>query len=778
MKTILETVDGIKICDGVNQEHIKINNYFYVDMCDATKLQHLIDDGQLMYCGILKENSNIAKFGFTNNFERTKIKFICESLNVKTYELDFTTPKRYMIDNPQLEISPENSARTIFYDIETDDRRPVANDISGKVLAETFIISIAYTMNDGTFKLYIENEDRNDPIAGEKAMLLKHLDIIEKYGNVLVGWKSRTFDDTYIRQRLRVHKLKSDKFEAIQKMDLYEIVKKHYRLPKYSLKTVCETYLDNVEEEGKTGIIQPGNGNIYNAWMSNDPNLEKYNIMDTVSLYNLDKKLELLNTYFILANIVNCPLSDTRWEGPMVDMFIIRNFKKHKNNILVPTKPSEAEVLQRRTTNEGGYCFCYNPGIHENVYLMDFKSFYPTMMASTNCCPTTFIADDQKDIHKNEDLVQIPYEMSDGTKKMTYYKKNDYGILSNIIYNLIEERDKYKYKEGKINAVKSSAIKVLANSIYGVFSDKKFRYYNLDIANSITGFCRTLMKRCIKLAEDNGFVVIQGDTDSMMIKALPQSCNVTIEQLSEKCKELFEQIKVEFNMPRNFIAIEIEENFKRMISIMKKNYAYINNDDKITIKGLQCIKSSTNPYGAKMQRELIENILTGKYELVQQQSRAEITESINTMYHNLNSGFFELDHLIMKTKMGNKRSDYDGYVIDSKTGMPKIKKDGTTQKKSIPCHVKLYDRLEKKPDIGDYIEYVIVSTGPNVAATIEEYKRDKKIDLAYYLEKFLKPMLKVLVHLKFNFEEKEYDPKLFKVVVRLNKSIVKDAEKE
>ena len=199
----------------------------------------------------------------------------------------------------------------------------------------------------------------------------------------------------------------------------------------------------------------------------------------------------------------------------------------------------------------------YVPG-HEArpVGALDFSSLYPSIMRELNICPTQYIDNGLMAKAVTEQGVKLHrhFLVEENTVFWTVDHEGDpkkFGILQVILANLIEERKKVKKLlapitkeiesikakyttppppgperdayEARLETLefqyayldaKQKAIKVIANTLYGVLGSKKSTFSNVELATIVTQTGRFALTSVIQFHERNGCLVIYGDTDS------------------------------------------------------------------------------------------------------------------------------------------------------------------------------------------------------------------------------------------------------------------------
>lgn len=784
MKTIVrarETETGIRLktrIDGkINYENIIFNNYFYMTFKDYQDYEFLIKENLKLIQKIEVVNDEYVKIILLNNFDRWKLKSKLELSGITLYEADLKAHERFLInEHPHMN---SHNMKPLFYDIETKDTSNFVKDFQGNIIATEPILCIAYEDLDGN-KYFIKNENKNDPVEGEIQLLKFHNLLIDSY-DIILGWNSKGFDDTYIKQRSEFHRLNIMNWEFINQIDYMELVKKYTSyepFEKYSLNHVSQEVLG----ENKLDELEAGNGNIYNAWLKSfegDDTLQRYNERDVSLMIQIEKKLNFLDLVYETCDYTKCFSQETLYNSIPWDLMLLQDFKKLE--MIATTKPNEEEKNVRQELKVfAAYTFCNHPGVYNNIEVFDFKSFYPTTGTQCNICFTTKIEKEYAE-KNNIPYCTIPEDThyyKDGTKvkeihfEEKYFRLDKRGIIADRFDELIGLRDFYKknkwqYKETnpdefKRFETKEQMFKILANSGYGVLAQKSFRFFDEYVANAITTWCRALIKKCEIYAKDSGFKVIQGDTDSIMI--YNEKKYITIKELEEEFKIFFDDYAKKYNVKSkvfqhkdgickdHLIVLEHEKTFPRFLAVAGKNYAALKQErdtegnpigePKISITGLECKKKNTNPLAKKLQFELIEGVLRETINI------QDFISKLKEVKEQVMNNTLDTKYLVMKQTLQKPFSEYGKPIIDKSTGLPKLNKAGEIIHAPIPAVVKLAMRLTeegKNITTGDLIEYIVESDKPINPMTVKEYEDGKDYAREYYWEKIITPVLKIIL---------------------------------
>ena len=751
------------------------NNYFYVtDITYEIAKQNGLMDRFSRYIIATSSNGKFTKIELSDNFIRSTLRDFFEHFG-KTYEADLRSNKRLLIDN-NIELNNQKIPY-LFFDIETDDRKPIRKDEKGDILVypESRILSFSGVDNKGEV-FYYELEE--DTLEAEQKLLMSIIRLFANYG-VISGWNSNGFDMPYIKQRCEIVGVHCEILEFINHLDYMEVFKKYDKKsrPSFSLNAISKEVLgeEKLEQE-------KGDGKIYATWLNDKEHLKLYNIQDSQLIYNMDKKLNFIMVSYKRADYAKCHVIETMQNSRSGDYLLLREYKKR--GIIMPSTPNKKDLEERKKKGSigGGYTNCFLPGVYKEVHVWDMKSLYPSIMQTWNISPETYVEtiEDENAVLDWSKFCITPADFENYMHRPKVFKREE-GVVPFVVRKLVEERDKIKYKieekvvvDGKEIKFKEAypdeyralyleqyARKTDANSVFGILSFPSSRYYFWEVGDAVTTCARATLKSCNMKFQEWGCRVLGGDTDSAFVEIGEN----TFEELDKRLVVHFKEFTAKYHCPVNKLLNEHEKIFSPMLFVMKKNYAYkLQGEDKIKITGMECIKSDANPYAAKMQKEFIYDILNNKV------NDEDWRNKVNSVYLKVFENQLLPADLILIKALTKMPDGYKGYIIDSKTKQPKVKKDGTLQEKAIPAHVKLASRMMSQGKdlyVGSKIRYVVVKEKPIVALSEEEFKKgkgeyrykDKKVekvfefggqyDSKYYWRRIIKPLLKVaLVYYK------------------------------
>jgi DNA polymerase-2 len=344
----------------------------------------------------------------------------------------------------------------------------------------------------------------------------------------------------------------------------------------------------------------------------------------------------------------------------------------------------------------GGYVVEPTPGLYHNVLVFDFRSLYPSIIATFKIDPLGYIV-------KDTDTV--------GNPSGTRFSRTT-TILPKIILELLDARAAAKKAD---NPYLSQAIKILMNSFYGVLGAQNCRFFSSALATSITKTGQHILKTMINyIAENTPYKVIYGDTDSLFVhagKAIPESADVIGTRISSAATEwLSKYISNTFNT-ESYLKLEYQNTFNHFFlpSVRgathgsKKHYCGSTDTGdsmELTFKGMESARSDWTELAKEFQHELYIRFFRSE----------PLDNYICEMVAKLQNGHFD-QKLIYKKRL---RKDLEEYTIN------------------VPPHVQAARLLDSSKHI---IRYYITKSGPQ---PIEKFT--SQIDYNHYIDCQLRPI--------------------------------------
>jgi len=415
-------------------------------------------------------------------------------------------------------------------------------DIETNIKA-TKIFSIAIYSKE--FKKVLIVKDGKDAFKNaetfnsEKEMLFRFKEIIlEKDFDIITGWNVIDFDFKIIKEKFSENKIDfilgrvpwecklrlSDSFFKDSDADIpgrtildgLHLAKVSFiKLEDYKLNTAAKTILG--EEKLITG---EGRWQDIEKYYKEDPqHLINYNLKDAQLAYDIVTKSKMIELTIKRTMLTRMQLDRVDASIASFDSLYLKELQKIK--VVAPT----ANVIDSDERIKGGYVREPLPGIYDNIIVLDFKSLYPSIMRTFNIDPLDYVHEKDAKKYKKEELVKAP--------NGAYFKNHD-GILPKLIQELWKQRDIAKKEKDQL---RSNAIKILMNSLFGVLANPACRFYSIDIGNAITHFGQQLIKMTAEKISERGYEVIYGDSVTKDTEIILQNSSGEIE--FKKIGELF-----------------------------------------------------------------------------------------------------------------------------------------------------------------------------------------------------------------------------------------------
>ena len=467
-----------------------------------------------------------------------------------------------------------------------------------------------------------------------------------------------------------------------------------WSFPSFSLNHVAQTLLG----EGK--LIADGAdkiAEIRRLFRDDRPALAAYNLADCRLVERIFAKTDLINFCLQRARMTGLTLGR---QGGSVAAF---------DNLYLPRLHRAGAVafdVGARSFSDaspGGYVMESQPGLYDNVLVLDFKSLYPSIIR-------TFHIDPFGMARPGDDAIP-------GFLGARFSRTQ--SILPEIITDLWRQRDRAKQEQ---NNALSQAVKIIMNSFYGVLGSGGCRFYDPQLASSITRRGHQIITRSRDWLEQQGYRVIYGDTDSLFVllgaKFSEDQSIATGRMLAQQLNRWWdEQLQQEFKL-ESLLEIEFETHFIRFLmptirgaeTGSKKRYAGSlrnrSGELELRFKGLESVRSDWTPLAQNFQRELYRRVFFGQ----------PYREYVRATAKALNAG--ELDaQLVYRKRLRRRLDEY---------------------RRNLPPHVQAARKAKK---VGRWVSYLITVNGPEPLDNLHS-----AIDYQHYADAQLAPAADGILH--------------------------------
>ncbi|MDE0953014.1 MAG: DNA polymerase II [Halioglobus sp.] len=572
-----------------------------------------------------------------------------------------------------------------------------------------------FMLGEGAQQAYIV------PCATQEAVLLAFSDWVANYDpDVLIGWNVVNFDTRYL-QRLADHlgrrlllgrerrpgywrELDEDgerytvQFPGRVILDCIELLRAaFYRFESFSLETVARQLLG----DGKRLHGNDRGAKITRQFHRDKTSLARYNLKDCELVSDIFAATAILD--FAVARSIMTGLNMDRMGGSVASFDNLYLPRLHREGYVAPNASSE------HIASPGGFVLDSTPGIYNHVLVLDFKSLYPSIIR-TFCIDPLGLAlgvSDQLSLQQTVPGFLDAHFVREG------------HILPALIQQLWLQRDEARASH---NEPLSQAIKIIMNSFYGVLGTPGCRFFDARLASSITRRGHQILGRTRDYIEAAGHRVIYGDTDSVFVwiqDAHTDAQAVEAGQRLERDLNIWwdEKIRDEFDL-KSVLELQFETHFKRFLMPTirgsdkgsKKRYAGVvagDKGDQLVFKGLENVRTDWTRLARDFQEELYRRIF-------KQEAYADYVKELTTRV----LAGEENHQLIYRKRLRRKLEDYQ---------------------RNVPPHVQAARLFAERglpvPSRGNWVEYVITTSGPEPAA-----KPLAQLDYQHYVDRQLAPV--------------------------------------
>jgi DNA polymerase elongation subunit (family B) len=359
-------------------------------------------------------------------------------------------------------------------------------------------------------------------------------------------------------------------------LDMY-LYFKRMKLDKYSLNFISKKFIDEQKHD-------MSHAKMLEAFKSRDYNLlreiAEYCVQDSILVMKLFQKVQMWIDVCEISKITKCGIEDIYTRGEQMKLLSQCVTECTKRNIVL--QPLDTSSWRQY---EGGYVLNPKKGVYNGCSILDFQSLYPSIIIAYNICPSTYT--------RLGDTHNVPYVYNKRTCSTKYhcFRKQPIGLLPGMIKNLLDERKAVKQKMSTIKDTTSveyivldrrqNALKICANSVYGMMGFQKSRYFgHVGCAESVTTVGRLMLTDIVEYINNTyPAEVIYGDTDSCM---LWHKDNESVDNRIKLAELICSDVTSKIPTP---MALKLEKYCDKILLLTKKRYVTVSNN-KIHYKGV------------------------------------------------------------------------------------------------------------------------------------------------------------------------------------------------
>lgn len=295
-----------------------------------------------------------------------------------------------------------------------------------------------------------------------------------------------------------------------------------------------------VAPEGRTYIA---GDDIARTWREDPGTVLRYALDDVYETRGVAD--QLISAQFALCQILPLPFQKVHLGGKAssIQSIFVREYIRQRASLPLP--PGGIQ-------KEGGYTDIFRTGVYDRVWYADVASLYPSIMLHF-------------DIQPERDHLKLFQKILRQLTDLRFTTKA-----------AMEAEKKNSGRYGELEA-RQNAFKIIINSFYGMLGAGNIALFaTVSEADRVATTGQALLKRMIEIISAWGGQIIECDTDGILFVA-PEDKDWETEGPAF-CKAISDK------MPTG-IKVDFEGRFAAIMSLAKKNYALLETDGKVRMKG-------------------------------------------------------------------------------------------------------------------------------------------------------------------------------------------------
>ena len=401
------------------------------------------------------------------------------------------------------------------------------------------------------------------------------------------------------------------------------------RMEDYSLDAVAREVLG--EGKAVSGDARDRLSEIIHNYRYDLPAFARYARTDARLAFQIVEKLRLIELAFARSQLTG--MTPDRVAASIASFDFLYLSELERIRIVAPSvRGGDSRV---HIAQQGGHVLEPRSGLHDRVWVFDFKSLYPSLIRTFNIDPLSFVSDPPP----RSDLILTPGGAA---------FRREPAILPRLLDELFPRREAAKRRHDDVAA---NAIKILMNSFYGVLGTSACRFFNPALANAITGMGKYLLLWSKGWFEAAGYSVLYGDTDSLFVSSAhgdPQAAARRGGELAEALNgELTRHIEARWRV-QSRLELEFEKLYLKLFLPRarhstrgaSKRYAglvYGAACETVEFVGMEVVRRDWTQLAKRVQRELYQRLFSDRpvdaylSEIVARVRRGELDDEL--VYH-------------------------------------------------------------------------------------------------------------------------------------------------